>query len=252
MVTAANTMCLCMAVICPSVTTPTFLTRGSSPFYCRNRPQTSSVLAVVSSTYSAARSLRGGWWHGGWAWPTPSPLRQHSVGLPLEIAGVPRALCTCHAPYLMSPPSSHQFSEADLLAMGHDLCEAIHKYHKFKKSKRQGRMGSARPCHTICLLYCSYQQKVHAQLAELIMANLERDRLPRPSTPPPVNLPDIVTSSTPPTITLTPSHGPKPHGHGKKQRSRHSKVLQRFCRFDMALLEEESRYKQVYSPCVSN
>ena len=30
---------------------------------------------------------------------------------------------------------SRQFTEADLLAIGSDVCEAIHKYHKFNKSK---------------------------------------------------------------------------------------------------------------------
>ncbi len=89
------------------------------------------------------------------------------------------------------------------------------------------------------LLPTSYQQRVLAELAGVVMARLAPERPPRPSTPPLAPLPDIVTSSTPHTVTLTPPHPPK--SHSKRLRSRHAKVLQRFSKLDLAALEAESR-----------
>lgn len=94
----------------------------------------------------------------------------------------------------------------------------------------------------------SYQQRTLSQLAEVVMRNLEENQQPNspPSSPqtdnvapPPPPLPDIVTSSTPHAATTEPD---RPRDQ-RRHRGKHArKTLQRFMRYNIAVLENESRY----------
>ena len=98
-------------------------------------------------------------------------------------------------------------------------------------------------CYTS--LSSSYQQRILSTLAEHILRSIERkqsltDGSPdHPSGPssdpnPSVPLPDIVTSS------LTPAAETKP---SKKHHNKHSskRILRKFSKYNLSLLEEESR-----------
>ena len=108
---------------------------------------------------------------------------------------------------------------------------------------------SRSPCHNATSLSSSYQQRILSALAEHIIRSIEKKQLPTDCSPdhpsgtasdtnPSVPLPDIVTSSLAPAAENKPS---------KKHHSKHfsKRILHKFSKYNLSLLEEESRYIQL-------
>lgn len=91
----------------------------------------------------------------------------------------------------------------------------------------------------------SYQQKILSMLAEHIMKSIHEDHVPptQPTGPSATNvpapLPDVVTSSLTPHTNHAAAEAKPPKSYHRKHSLR---VLRKFSKYHMSLLERESRY----------